>query len=118
MRLEIAVKILEGEIITGKEYLKRDIKRGCGSDLMSDVLSFIKFENTLLLTGLANPQVIYSADAVDITAIGFVRGKRPREDVIKLADERKMVLFCTTLPMFESCGRLYKEGLLGSSEHD
>ena len=79
---------------------------------------FIKSEKTMLLTGLTKPQVIYTADAVNIKAICFVRGKQPEEDVIELANELGIPLFYTKLPMFESCGRLYKEGLKGCSEYE
>ena len=118
MRLKIVKEILNGEVICGEEFLDREVKMACGCDLMSDVLSFIKSDDTLLLTGLTNPQVIYTTDVVDIKAICFVRGKRPGEDVVKLANERGIVLLCTELPMFESCGRLYKEGLKGCSEYE
>lgn len=118
MRLEIIIELLGGEVITGEEYINNEVKMACGCDLMSDVLSFLKSDNTILLTGLTNPQVIYTADAVDIQAVCFVRGKRPEEDVITLAREHGMTLLCTKLPMFESCGKLYKEGLIGCSEYE
>jgi len=49
-------------------------------------------------------------------AICFVRGKRPDEDSLRLARSQRLPLLRTTLPMFESCGRLYKHGLQGVSE--
>jgi hypothetical protein len=84
---------------------------------MSHVLAHINHQKTLLMTGLTTPQVIYTADAVDIKVICFVRGKKPSDETVKLAGERGMVLLCANLPMYESCGRLYKEGLLGCSEY-
>ena len=78
--------ILEAEIITGAEYLERDIEMGCDSDLMSDVLAFIK-SGALLLTGLSNAQVIRTAEMADISTICFVRGKQPSPEVMKLAQE-------------------------------
>ena len=118
MNIHKIKEILNGEVICGEEFINREVKMACGCDLMSDVLSFIKSDDTLLLTGLTNPQVIYTTDAVDIKAICFVRGKRPGDDVVKLAIEHGMTLLCTELPMFESCGRLYKEGLKGCSEYE
>jgi len=113
-------ELLSGEVICGEEFMDKEVKMGCGCDLMSDVLAHInhKSGSVLLLTGLTNPQVIYTSDAVDIKVICFVRGKRPDDDVIRLANERGVVLLCTQLPLFESCGKLYKEGLLGISENE
>lgn len=116
MKLKKIKEILNAEVITSSN-LDIDIKMGCGCDLMSDVLAFIK-SNTLLLTGLTNKQVIYTAEMADIKAICFVRGKKPDEETIALAKSRNISLLTTNLPMFESCGRLYKEGLIGCSEYN
>jgi predicted transcriptional regulator len=115
MTLERIREILSAEVITGSEKLKMDIKMACGSDLMSDVLAFIK-SGSLLLTGLTNPQVIYTAEMADTKAICFVRGKKPSLETVNLAKSKNIPLLVTDLPMFESCGRLYKNGLVGCSE--
>ena len=115
MILEKIKEILKAEIIAGSKDLQMEIKMGCGCDLMSDVLSFIK-PNSLLLTGLTNPQVMRTAEIADIKAICFVRGKKPDKGTIKLAKSKNIPLLLTDLPMFEACGRLYKEGLVGCSE--
>jgi hypothetical protein len=47
-----------------------------------------------------------------------VRGKRPDEHTIRLAQNKGLPLLVTNLPMFESCGRLYQKGLIGCSEHE
>lgn len=117
MKLEQVKNILDAKVIAGEDKLDTVVDMACGCDLMSDVLSFIKSHNTLLLTGLTNPQTIYTADAVDIKAICFVRGKKPDEQVVNLANSRDIILLATNLPMFESCGRLYKNGLQGCSEN-
>jgi hypothetical protein len=113
-------ELLNCEVVCGEEFMNNKVKMGCGCDLMSHVLAHIVHDNgtVLLLTGLTNPQVIYTCDAVDIKVICFVRGKMPEQDVIELAKERNMILLCTNLPMFESCGKLYKEGLIGISEYE
>jgi predicted transcriptional regulator len=115
MILEKIKKILKAEIITGAKDLQMEIKIGCGCDLMSDVLAFIK-SNSLLLTGLTNPQVIRTAEMADIKAVCFIRGKKPDKETIELAKSKNIPLLITDMPMFEACGRLYKEGLAGCSE--
>ena len=112
MTIKEILEILEAEIITGSEYLDMEIKIGCASDLMSDVLAFAK-PDSILLTGLVNPQVVHTLDMADIKVVCFVRGKKPGEKMISMAKMLDIVVLITTLPMFESSGRLYKKGLPG-----
>jgi hypothetical protein len=108
--LEDARKILNAEFIACGELLHRDVKTACGSDLMSDVLAFVK-SGCLLLTGLTNPQVVRTAEMAELGSICFVRGKKPDEQTIKLAEANNIPMLTTPLSMFESCGRLYGEGV-------
>jgi predicted transcriptional regulator len=117
MMLEEVRKILEAEVLIGSDLDKIHVATGCGADLMSDVLSFSR-KGALLLTGLTNAQVVRTSDMAEITAICFVRGKRPPEETIELAKSHNLPLLATRLPMFESCGRLYRSGLMGCSEAD
>lgn len=112
MEINKITKILEAEVLTGKELRNVEVKVGGGSDLVSDILSFSSPDG-ILLTGLTTLQVLYAADAVDTRVICFVRGKQPPEELIELAKEKKIVILKTNLHMFESCGRLYKAGLPG-----
>ena len=82
--------------------------------MMSDVLAFVK-EQAVMLTGLVNPQVVRTAEMMDMKCIVFVRGKRPDMSMIELAQERDIVLVCTKMEMFSSCGKLYEKGLRGAS---
>jgi predicted transcriptional regulator len=116
MTLDDIRKILEARVIVGNDLMSQDVIMACGSDLMSDVLSFVK-SGSLLLTGLTNPQVVRTAEMADLAAICFVRGKKPDEDTIKIAEAKNIPLLTTPLPMFESCGRLWREGLPGCSEY-
>ena len=116
MNLKDIEGILEAEVIIGGGLLQREISMACGSDLMSDVLSFTK-SNSLLLTGLTNIQVVRTAEMADLQAICFVRGKKPEQETIDMAEAKDIPLLVTPLPMFESCGRLYQAGLPGCSEY-
>lgn len=118
MQLKKVMDILKAEVICGEKHIDMEVKMACGCDLMSHVLAFIKHENTLLLTGLTTPQAIYIADAVNVKAICFVRDKRPMEETIQLARERDIVLLIVSIPLYEACGKLYKEGLIGCSEYE
>ena len=117
MNLDDVRRILEAEVIVGDDLPYKDVVMACGSDLMSDVLAFAK-SGSLLLTGLTNPQVIRTAEMAELRAICFVRGKKPDQETIKMAKSKDISLLMTSLPMFESCGRLYGEGLPGCSEYE
>ncbi len=116
MKLKDIKKILEAEVLTGVDLLETEIKTACGCDLMSDVLSFVKSES-LLLTGLTNPQVVRTAEMADLAAICFVRGKKPDQETIEIAESKNIPLLTTHLLLFESCGRLHRKGLSGCSEY-
>ena len=105
-----AVTILEGQFFAGKDKSNAEVSSAFGSDLMSDVMAFVK-DRKLLLTGLVNPQVIRTAALLDIQGIIFVRGKVPSRDMIDMAEESGIILASTKLTMFNSCGRLYEAGL-------
>lgn len=110
MKLETVKQLLNAQVVAGESELNREVHSACGSDLMSDVLAFVK-DQALLLTGLVNGQVIRTAEMMDIKAVVFVRGKKPTEEIIELANEFGMVVMTTKLPLYPACGKLYQEGL-------
>ncbi len=116
MLLSDVKSILAAKILTREteETLSTQIHTACGCDLMSDVLAFVK-DQTMLLTGLINSQVIRTAEMMDIVAICFVRGKLPPADVIELAEEKGIALLATEEPLYLACGKLYEQGLGGRS---
>ena len=105
-------EILGAEVICGADLLDTPVNAACGSDMMSDVLAFVK-EQAVLLTGLVNPQVVRTAEMMDMHCIIFVRGKTPDEQIIELAKDRDIVLMTTGMRMFSACGKLYEAGLKG-----
>lgn len=110
MNLGELVNIVEGQVLTDSLNEKEIILGGCGADLMSDVLASIE-PGAVLLTGLCNPQVIRTAQMADIAAVVLVRGKRPPETTIELANKESIPLITSPFGTFELCGRLYKAGL-------
>ncbi len=112
MKLKSIAEIVKAEIIAYDKGIDHEVKTAFGSDLMSDVLAYVE-EDTLLITGLINHQVIRTAEMLDLKAILFVRGKKPGEEVIELAEEKQIILMVTREPMFTVSGLLYQEGLRG-----
>ena len=114
MKVKQVKEILNAEVIRRDDLLEAEVHTACGSDMMSDVLAFVK-EQAVLLTGLVNPQVVRTAEMMDMHCIVFVRGKRPDLAMIELAEDRDMVMLCTKMEMFTACGKLYSQGLRGGS---
>ena len=94
----------------GNDMLDTEIHSACGSDLMSDVLAFVK-EQGMLMTGLCNLQVVRTAEMMDMRCIVFVRGKTPGDDIVELARDSGIAVLTTPFRMYEACGRLYATGL-------
>ena len=110
MKISQIQELLNAEIICGEDQLDRDVHSACGSDMMSDVLAYVK-DQAVLLTGLVNPQVVRTAEMMDMVCVVFVRSKVPTEEMITLAKEHGMVLLKTRKRMYEACGKLYAAGL-------
>lgn len=109
-------QVLGARLVVGEEWLDKEVHSACGSDMMSDVLAFMK-DQSVLLTGLCNLQVIRTAEMMDIVCIVFVRGKMPDEAMIEMAKEREITLLSTGHRMFSACGMLYEKGLRGGAPY-
>ena len=110
MKLKEVRDVLNAEVLCGEELLDTEVRSACGSDLMSDVLAYVQ-NQALLLTGLVSPQVVRTAEMMDMSCIVFVRGKRPDENILALARDRDMVVLATKERMYNACGLLYINGL-------
>ena len=117
MNVRDVMRILDAQLVCGEENLDTEVHEACGSDMMSDVLAYVK-DQAVLLTGLVNIQVVRTADMMDMVCIVFVRGKEPDEDMIALAKRRGMVLLKTQHRMFTACGLLWENGLRGGGKAD
>ena len=113
MKISEIRALLDAEIVCGEEKMDRDVYSACGSDMMSDVLAYVK-DQAVLLTGLVNPQVVRTAEMMDMVCIVFVRSKTPTAEMVELARESGIVLLKTSKRMYEACGKLYASGLIGN----
>ena len=115
MKISVIKELLGAEVVCGEDQLDREVYSACGSDMMSDVLAYVK-DQAVLLTGLVNPQVVRTAEMMDMVCVIFVRGKDPTPEMIELANDREIVLMKTPLRMFTACGLLYSSGLHGGDQ--
>lgn len=113
MKISTIRDLLEADVICCEDGLSRHVYSACGSDMMSDVLAYVK-DQAVLFTGLVNSQVIRTAEMMDMNCVVFVRSKMPTAEMIELAQESGIVLLATKKRMYEACGILYSNGLVGN----
>ena len=109
--------ILRADLLCEGDHLDAQVHTACGSDMMSDVLAYVK-DQSVLLTGLVNAQVVRTAEMMDMLCIVFIRGKRPDDAIIRLAQQRGIAVMTSPYRMFTACGLLYENGLKGGCETD
>lgn len=112
MTIQDMVKVLSARVLCGENRLDRTVHSAFCSDLMSDVLAFVN-EKTVLITGIINPQVIRTAEMLDIRCLIFVRGKVPGDMVLEQAKDLGITVLTTGDSAFTTCGKLYMAGLRG-----
>lgn len=110
MKISDIKTLLDAEVLCCEELLNTEVFSACCSDMMSDVLAYVK-DQGVLLTGLVNPQVVRTAEMMDMVCVVFVRNKRPSLDMIELAADSGIVLLATKRRAFEASGLLYSSGL-------
>ena len=108
MKIDEIIKFLNAACLT--EKVDKEHNYAFASDLMSDVLA-LAGGATILVTGLNNPQIVRTAEMLDMSLIILVRGKKPSEETLAIADETNITIITTDMTMFETCGRLYEAGI-------
>ena len=111
MKICTMQELLNAKVLCCEENLGKHVYSACGSDLMSDVLAYVK-DQAVLLTGLINSQVIRTAMMMDMVCIVFVRSKDPTEEMLQLARDNGIVILSTDKRLYEACGLLYANGLV------
>ncbi len=118
MKISQIKEILDAQFIAGKGSMDEEVEYGYGCDLMSDVLAYVQ-NNVVLLTGLVHPQVIRTAEMLDIKVVVIVRGKKPGHELIDMANRRDLVILSTKHSLFTASGLLFDGGLKGEEiAHD
>ena len=113
MTIREVMEIVDGKVLVGGDRLDERVDTAGGSDLMSDVLAFVK-EKAVLITGLINPHVLRTSEMLDITCIVFSRGKMPSDEMMEMAEEIGITLISSPLTTYTACGELYVHGLPGT----
>lgn len=115
MTIRELIPLLNAKVLCGADKLDQEVRSACGSDLMSDVLAFVK-DKSVLITGLTNVHVMRTAEMLDIHCVVFARGKVPPEEVLEEAEDIGIVVLSTEYTTYSTCGLMYEAGVRGTNE--
>ena len=115
MKLQEIAELLQARVLSSEHMLETEVQTAFCCDMMSDVLAFAT-NQSVLLTGLLNPQVVRTAMMMDMHCIVFINGKEPTPEIVSLADANDIVIMVTQESMFRAAGRLFDTGLLNAEE--
>ena len=98
----IGARVLTPEVGNGHE-----VTRIYAGDRVSDLLNEAS-DSTLLVTNLANMQMVRVAELMEVPGICFVDGVDPGPEIIELATENGTALMVSPVGVFETCGLIYQ----------
>ena len=104
--IELAEKIGARVVQHGKST-GIEIKRVYAGDKMSDLLNEAS-DTTLLVTNLANTQMVRIAELMDVPGICLLNDVVPGTEPVNSSLEHGTAIIVSAAGMFETCGRLYQ----------
>lgn len=110
MKISNLIKLTNSKVVAGDVTLVEDIQKAFSSDLMSDVLTLDE-NHIVLITGLANVQLIRTAEMADVPVVLLARNKSANPEMIELAEENGILLLETPYSIFRCSGILYSNGI-------
>ena len=114
MKIREIAALLDAKILCGEDMLDTEVHDAFCCDMMSDVLAYAT-NQSVLITGLLNPQVVRTAMMLDMHCIVFICGKRPTPEIVSLSNANDIVTMVTDHHMFSAAGRLYETGQLNGA---
>lgn len=107
MRLEYLAQRIGARVLTPGLGENAEVTRIYAGDRVSDLLNEAS-EKTLLVTNLANLQMVRVAELMEVPGICFVDGVDPGQEIVDLATENGTLLMVSPAGVFETCGLIYQ----------
>jgi redox-sensing transcriptional repressor len=107
MKLEVLAEKIGARVLTPGKRGGTEIAKVYAGDRVSDLLNEAS-NKTLLVTNLANLQMVRIAELMDVPGICFVDGIEPQQDIIEKAKANRTMLLVSPAGVFETCGRIYQ----------
>jgi hypothetical protein len=112
MKISEVRDILNATVLIGDEQLDRILVGAGSADLMEDILAAVA-KDAVLLTGVISEEVIRTSKVAGVGAVVFVRGKKPTQRMLALAQSNGLPVLLTRDSLFVASGRLYMNGMRG-----
>ena len=110
MKIKDIIKTLDLQVISGEEFLEREVTGGYTGDLLSDVLANSKKGN-LWITIQIHQNIIAVASSKELSGIIITNGRKPEKETLKSAKEEKIPVIVCNLFTYEIAGKLYEIGI-------
>lgn len=110
MEIKDLIKLTHSKIVAGNPENTEIITKAFSSDLMSDVLTLDE-HNIVLITGLANLQLIRTVEMADVPVVLLGRNKPATPEMIALAEELGILLLESPFSIFRLSGLLFTNGI-------
>lgn len=107
MKLTELARKIGARVLTPGLGENAEITRIYAGDRVSDLLNEAS-DRTLLVTNLANLQMLRVAELMEVPGICFVDGVDPGQEIIDLATENGTLLMVSPVGVFETCGHIYQ----------
>jgi hypothetical protein len=104
------IKLTHSKVVAGNPESTEMITKAFSSDLMSDVLTLDE-HNIVLITGLANVQLLRTAEMADVPVVLLGRNKPASPEMIALAENLGILLLESPFSIFRLSGLLYSHGI-------
>lgn len=110
MTIKDIIKALDLRIVSGDEFLEKEVTGGYAGDLLSDVLANSE-KGYLWITLQIHQNIIAVASAKELSGILIVNNRNPGEETLKSAQEEKIPVLISNLLTYELAGKLYEIGI-------
>ncbi len=107
MKVKDLIKKMKLKVVSGKNFLDREIKGGYAGDLLSDVLAGSK-EGDVWLTVQVHPNIVAVSAMKGHSAILITSSKKVEEETEQKANEEKVVMLSTDMNSFEAAAAISK----------
>jgi hypothetical protein len=105
MKLNTIAEKIDAKILHQGRFSENEILRFYAGDKMSDLLNEAS-ETTLIVTNLANPQLLRFAEIMDVPGICLLNSAESQGDLIKAANSHGTTIIVAPHDMSETCERL------------
>jgi hypothetical protein len=107
MKLEELAQKIGARILTPGSPNGTEVTRIYAGDRVSDLLNEAS-NKTLLVTNLANVQMVRVAELMEVPGVCFVDDVDPEKEIIELATADHTLIMVSPVGVFETCGLIYQ----------